>query len=234
MKAALKFIMTLVGLLLIAINIGVLLLITRFEGLLREGLTHQASQILNAEVHLEAVRIDWTEQALVFKGVSVFNPEGFTDREAIRIDALQVRPDLLTVFSKTPALREIVLHAAEVHLQYKPDAGTNLGAMMEQARQWSDQQVDGEKRVWGRPMSVAQMRSDTVALRVRSVEPASPELPLTLDAFAVDDPGKGQAVTGAGIIHLVIQNLMHRLTSLDGLSGPVQELLAGESDLEAA
>lgn len=234
MKSALKFIMTLTGLLLIGVNVAVVLLLTQFEGLLRDGLTHQAGQILDAEVHLEAVRIDWAEQALVFKGISIFNPEGFTDRDAVRIDTLWVRPDLLTVFGKTPVIREIVLQAAEVHLQYKPDIGANLGAMMEQARRWSEEQAEGEKLVWGRPMSVARLRSDPVTLLVQSVDPPSPEIPLTLEAFSVDDPGGGEPVSGARIIHLVLNNLMRRLTTLEGLSAPVKELLLGEADLDAA
>jgi len=226
--------MTLVGLLLIGVNAGVVLLMTQFEGLLRDGLTHQATQILKADVHLEAVRIDWAEQALVFKGVSIFNPAGYTDREAVRIDTLWVRPDLRTIFAKTPTIREISLQAAEVRLQYKSGTGTNLGAMMEQARQWSDEQAEGEKWVWGRPMRVALMRSDPVNLSVRSIEPPSADTPLAFDGFSVEDPGGGAAVSGARVIHLVLKNLMRRLATLDGLAGPVQELLLGEVDLESA
>ena len=233
MKAALKFIMTAVGLLLIGVNIGVVLLLTQFEGLLREGLTHQASQILKAEVRLEAVRIDWAEQALVFMGVAIFNPEGFTDRDALRIESLWVRPDLLTIFAKAPAVREIALQSAEIHLQYK-QGGTNLGAMMAHARQWSEGQAGGDKRVWGRPMQVARLRSDPVALQARSIDPPAPETTLTVEGFSVDDPAGGDAVSGARVMHLILKHMMRRLVSVEGLTGPVQELLLGEVELEGA
>lgn len=234
MKAALKFIMTLVGLLLICANVGVVLLLTQFEGLLRDGLTHQAGQILGAEVHLEAVRLDWAEQALVFKGVSVFNPEGFTDREALRIDALWVRPDLLTMFARTPTIQEIAVQTVSLHLQYQPGTATNLGAMMARAREWSDGQAGGERRVWGRPMQVDRLRSDPVAFQVRSSEPASAEMALEVAAFAVDDPAAGEAVSGARVIHLILKHVMRRLVAVEAMPGPAQELLLGEVDLEAA
>ena len=73
MKAALKFIMTAVGLLLIGLCLTTILLFTRFEGLLRDGLTHQAGRILHGEVRMEDIRFDWANQAIVFKGVSLLN-----------------------------------------------------------------------------------------------------------------------------------------------------------------
>ena len=143
MKAAIKFIMTLTGLLLIAINIGTVLLLTQFEGLLRQGITRQAGQILGSEVHLEGVRIDWSRQAIEFKGISVFNPEGFSDREAFRLESAWVYPQWLAIFSKTPVIDQVRIGEAQLQLQYDEAKGTNLGAMMERARDWADQQTRG-------------------------------------------------------------------------------------------
>lgn len=226
--------MTLTGLLLIGITIGTVLLLTQFEGALREGLTRKASQILKADVHLEAVRIDWSAQALDFKGVSVFNPEGFTDREAMRIESLQVRPQWTTVFSKTPVIREVALQGTRVHLQYKLGAATNLGAMMAHARHWTALQAEGERWVLGRPMTVAEIQSAPVALVHASMDPPVLEGTVTVEAFRVADPGNGEAVTGARVIHLVLKSLMKQFTLTNGLSDGLRELLIGESDLEGA
>lgn len=234
MKAALKFIMTLAGLLLIGLNIGVMLLVTQFEGVLRGGLTHQAGKILGAEVRLEAVRLDWAEQALVFKGVTIFNPEGFTDRDALRVASLVVRPDPMSIFARTPAVRQVSLEGAEVHLQYKADNGSNLGAMLDHARAWTESQADGEKRVWGRHVNVRELRSDPVKLQVERIEPAAAPVSRTLEAFTIADPGGDEAVSGARVIHLVLKGLMKQLTAAQGLSAPVRELLLGEWDREAA
>ena len=234
MKAALKFIMTLAGLVLIAANIGALLLLTRFEGLLRDGLTHQAGQILQAEVHLEAIRMDWSEQALVFKGVSVFNPAGFTDREALRIDSLWVRPNLMTVFAKTPLIDEILLEGSEVHLQLQPATGTNIGAMLNHARAWAEQQSGGEKRTWGRPVSVREIRSEPVSLEILRPENSSSGTSMAVAPFSQVDPAAGKTVSGARVLHLILRSLMKQLTVVDGLEEPVREFLLSEWDLESA
>jgi hypothetical protein len=234
LKAALKFILTSVGLLLIGLNLGVVLLLTRFEGVLRDGLTHQAGQILKADVHLEAVRVDWAEQALVFKGVTVFNPEGFSDREVLKIESVWVRPSLLTVFSKTPEIREIALENAAVQLQYKPGSGTNLGAMMAHARAWGDEQAEGARWTLGRPMAIRMLRSNPVPLGVRSVDSTGPEASLSVDAFSLTDPAGDTPVSGARVIHLILRSLMKRVTQVESLEEPARELLLGEADLEVA
>lgn len=244
MKAALKFIMTLSGLILIGIAIGTVLLLTQFEGALRDGLTRKAGQILHADVHLEGVRFDWLEQALVFKGVSVFNPEGFTDREAIRIESLQVRPQLLTIFSRTPVMKEVSLHGAEVHLQYKAEGGTNLGAMMapmDAGGAAPERTVQGIllqplDALWnlGRPLKVDVLRSDQVAFHVRDAGAETPELSLVVDAFSVSEPELAEAVSGTRIIQQTLTSLMKHASAANGMPAPVREKLLVEFDAEAA
>lgn len=227
MKAALKLIMTVTGLLLIAVSVGLVLLITRFEGVLRSGLTHQAGQILQAEVRLEAVRLDWAEQALLFKGVSVYNPGGFTDREALRIETLRVRPNLLTVFARTPEIQDISLGAASLHLQHQRGSGTNLGAMLEHARAWTGQQEDGERRIWGRRMKVAALRAGPASLNVRPVD--GPEQNLALDAFAEPEPAGDEMVTGARVMHLILHALIRKLAAAETLPASVREVVMEEA-----
>jgi len=234
MKAALKFIMTAIGLLLIAVNIGTIILLTRYEGVLRDGLAKRAGAILQADIHLEAVRFDWARQALVFKGVSIFNPEGFSDREAMRVEAMRVYPNWMTIFSKEPELSRIYLEQPELHLQYKAGTGTNLGAMMEHARHWGELQAEGDKRVWGRPLHLRELQSDPLKLHVKCTLPPTPEVSLAVDAFTVKNPGGDEAVSGARVMHVVLKTVMKRLASINTIVQPVRELLLGESDVEAA
>lgn len=229
MKAAIKFIMTLTGLLLIAINIGTVLLLTQFEGLLRQGITRQAGQILGAEVHLEGVRIDWSRQAVEFKGVSVLNPEGFSDREAFRLESAWVYPQWLAIFSKTPVIDQVRIGEARHQLQYDEKKGTNLGAMMERARNWADQQTRGEAWVLGRPVKIRKIVCDAAQITAESVSPPQPPIALTMSAFTVENPAGEEAVSGARAIHLVLQGMARQLGSLDGLFSFVRETVSAEA-----
>jgi hypothetical protein len=220
LKAAIKFIMTLTGLLLIGANIGTVVLLTQFEGLLRTGITRQAGQILQGEVHLEAVRIDWSRQALEFRGISVFNPKGFIDREALRIGSAWVRPQWLAIFSRTPVIDQVVIREARIQLQYDEGLGTNLGAMMAHAQAWSDQQDRGEAWVLGRPVTIREIVCDPVSL--------------TMNAFTTANPAGEEAVSGARAIHLVLQGMAKQLGAIDGVVNFVKETVALEASPSSA
>jgi hypothetical protein len=228
-KAAIKFIMTLVGLLLIGANIGTVLLLTQLEGLLRTGITRQAGQILHAEVHLEAVEIDWSHQALAFRGVAVFNPEGFSDREAMHLESVWVRPQWLAIFSRTPVIGQVVIRGARIQLQYVEGKGTNLGAMMAHARAWAEQQIRGEEWVLGRPVNIREIVCDPVEVEAESITPPQSSIALTMNAFRVSDPAGEEAVSGARAIYLVLQNMAKQLGALDGLFNSVRETVTEEA-----
>lgn len=231
MKAAIKFIMTLTGLLLIGMAIATVLLLTQFEGALRSALTHQASRILQCDVHLESLRIDWSEQALLFKGVSLFNPTGFTDREAVRVGTLLVKPEPLTLFSRTPGVSRISLKDAEVHLQYKVGTGTNVGTLMDHARLWAEKQEAAEEPVWGRRVLLREIQAAEVAVKAEGLVPPTPTIPVTVPPFSVEDPGGEAAVSGAKAMHLMFRGFLRQLRQLDTVIQPLRELLvAGDTE----
>jgi len=234
MRGALKFIMTAVGLALIGLFIAAVLLLTQFEGLLRKGLTHQAGRVLECEIRLEGVRFDWLEQALVFKGVSLYNPAEFTDREAVRVGSLVVKLDPLTLFSKTPRIREIHLRETSAHLQYKIGAGTNLGVLMAHAGTWADRQDAGELPLWGRPIKIHAIRADAVDLKVEGLAPPTPTAPLPVAAYTVDAPGGGEAIPVARAVELLFRSLLHEARQLDTMAAPLKELLNPAAEPVAA
>jgi hypothetical protein len=229
LKAAIKFIMTLTGLLLIGVNIGTVVLLTQFEGLLRTGITRQAGQILQAQVHLETVRIDWSRQALEFRGISVFNPKGFVDRESLHIGSAWVRPQCLTIFSRTPIVDQVVIREARIQLQYDEGMGTNIGAMMAHAQAWTEQQERGEEWVLGRPVNIREIVCDPVELKVESIDPPQPPVSLTMNAFSIANPAGEEAVSGAHAIHLVLQSMAKQLGAIDGVVNFVKETVALEA-----
>lgn len=228
MKAALKFIMTAVGLLLIGLLLVVVLLLTQFDGLLREGLARQAGRILQCDVHLEGVRLDWSARAFVLNGVSLMNPAGYTDREAIRVEAVRVKPELLTLFSRTPVVARVSLREPRVHLQYKAGTGTNIGVLRSHAKAWSEKQASGEESVWGRRVLLREIRSGEMNVRVEGLTPPTPSVPLTIAPFTVEDPGGGAAISGARAMQFVLRGMLQHIARLDTLVEPVKELLRSE------
>lgn len=228
MKAALKFIMTSVGLLLIGLCLGTILLFTRFEGLLRDGLTHQAGRILQGEVRLEDIRLDWANQAIVFKGVSLLNPEGFTDREALRIDFVRVTPEPLTLFSRTPGVANIALEGIELHLQYHTDGASNLGVLLKHAGSWAERQEQSDETVWGRPIELARIQAAEATVDVEALTSSSPPQTRSVPAYTMESPAPDGAITGARTIHLLLQGFLDSLRKVEGLPPALQSVLDEE------
>jgi hypothetical protein len=224
-RAALKLIMTVVGLLLIGTFVALILLFTQFEELLRDGLTHQAGRILKCEVRLEGVRVDWTQQALVFKGFTLFNPEGFTDREALRIGTMTVKPEALSIFSKTPGVSRITVDDVRLHLQYKAGSGTNIGGLSEHARDWAEKQEVAEESVWGRRFKLKMIESAPIVVKIEGLIPPTPVVSLESPAFTVDAPGGGAAITGAKATQLLFRGMLGEIRRLDGVVDPLRGLL---------
>lgn len=224
MISAIKFIMTLIGLLLIGLNIASVLLLTQCEGVLRAGITRQARQVLQAEVRLERVRLDWSLRALEFRGVSVHNPEGFTDREAIWVESIRVRPDFLTLFARAPVMRQVTLQGGRIQLQHSPERGTNLGAITASAAAWADQQNRGETLVLGRRMRFQELVCETVEIQTRDGDNAGqPPISVTLPGFALPLPESEGGMSGAQAIHAMLQAVAGQITGLSGLSAFVAE-----------
>ena len=225
MKAALKFIMTAVGLLLIGLFIVVALLLTRFEGVLRDGLTYQAGRILQSEVRLESARFDWSERAFVLKGVTVFNPEGFTDRDAIRIEAFTVKPDPLTLFSKNPTIAHVGLRGTEVHLQISAEQQNNLGTLVRHVDGWVAKQEAGHKTTWGRQVRLREIRGGAVNGHVEKLLPPTSTVPLEVAPFNVS-VGDGEHVSsGAGILLKTLNTLAEEIRQVDGLDAVLKDTL---------
>jgi hypothetical protein len=203
-------------------------MVTQFESLLRDGLTHQAGRILECEVHLEALRLDWATQSVVFRGVSLMNPEGYTDREALRVETVTIRPQLLTLFARTPILERVRLDGVSAHLQYRTGAGTNLGALRDNARGWAEQQVAGEVAVWGRPVVVQEIAVAPVSMKVESLAPPTPAVPLELPAFTVTEPEERGAITAARGMQLALRGLLRQAGQVESVVGALRALLTSD------
>ncbi len=225
MKAAIKFIMTAVGLLLIGLLLTVILLFTRFEGALQSGLTHQAGKILKCEVHLEGIRVDWTARSVVFKGLSLFNPEGFTDREAIRVGTMTVKVEPLTLFSKSPVLQQITLNDMRMHLQYTGENKSNLGALLTQARDYATSQDSGEVAIWGRRLKFNTIHLGASALATEGIEPAVAVATLETLPLTTENPNPDEVLTVARTFERILMDVVRQVQQTAGVSDALRIML---------
>ena len=227
MFAALRFGMTLIGLLLIAIAIGGIVLFTQMEGTARRFLEAQASQVFDAEVKIG--RLTWTlsNPGVLLEDISIQNPEGFADKPAYTCDAVHFRFRPETLFSENPAIATMEVIGSKANLDYTLGKGTNLGHLAQNATEYEEEHATTPQPFWKRDIYIDQFKSDPTSLKV-GPGPLKMEVP----AFSVDRDEADGPVPAVNASALFLKMLVKEVVTLRGIIRPVADLLKHEMATE--
>lgn len=226
MKGCLKVSLTVIGLILILIAVGVLLLLSKAENHLRDGVQKAFEYATGADVELESVHAFPWRQTVEFRGLDFLNPPPFKDGAAIHLDRVSLLFDLRSIFSQAPRIRRILVDGARVNIRYEAGRGTNLGALTKHSEQPpespSAQQQDSRRFLIDE--FVCKGAKVALSANVAPVPPVSFELaPFKLSG----DVGQ-RAVTTTEATSLFLRTLMRETLTMKGLLKPVASLIQGE------
>jgi hypothetical protein len=96
------------------------------DGIVQRGLERRGSEILGTAVHIDSVQIALQHGRGTVRGVHVTNPPGFIAPDALRLDAVTVEVDLLTLLSSPTIVRVIRLEAPQVFYEVNAQGGSNF------------------------------------------------------------------------------------------------------------
>jgi uncharacterized protein involved in outer membrane biogenesis len=133
-KLFLKSVLTLVGLVLILLGVGVLVASSQADRWGSPLIARYLTNVFQSQVSVDGMSVYPLLAAVEIRGISVENPEGFTAGEAMRIPRTRIRFDAMSLFSDTPVIDSILVEDADVTLHYELGSGTNLGTLARNAR----------------------------------------------------------------------------------------------------
>ncbi len=222
MKAAVRLIMTTVGLVLIAIAVGAIVLREQAGEFAKGRVARQMSHVLGTDTSVERISISPFERAIVLHRLAVKNPPEFKSGDAIRCEKLSLVPDWRTVFGRSPTVHELRLEGTEIDLRYELGRGSNLGMLSQHAADLAKTNPPGRR------LRIERLRSEAAKMRLDSnITPKSP-VSFQVAAFEVDNLDDGEGISAAKLSSVVLRSLVLEVITVKGLLRPVVSLLTGE------
>jgi len=115
------------GLIAIA-TIGALILSVSVDGMVKSNIESTTSQMLETSVEVNDVAISILDGSGNIAGVTIHNPEGFSDNPAVKLQQISMKVNLYSLLSDTVIVEEI--HIQKPNLYYEQKAsGSNLNAL---------------------------------------------------------------------------------------------------------
>jgi hypothetical protein len=124
---------------LLAIIIGVVIYVMgSLDSIIKAAVETYGSEITQADVSLDKVKIEPTSGEGALTGLTVGNPKGFKSDSAFRLGEVSVALDIATVTEDTIVIREIVIDSPEITYELGA-GGDNLRALQKNVDDYAAQ-----------------------------------------------------------------------------------------------
>lgn len=117
-----------IGVLIVAVVVIVVFVLSSLDSLIKEAVETYGSEITQADVRLDNVKIEATSGKGALSGLKVGNPKGFETESAFRLGEISVSLDVGSVTEDVIVINEIVIAGPEVTYEMA-SGGTNIDAL---------------------------------------------------------------------------------------------------------
>lgn len=217
-----KLVMTIVGGTLILATLLTVLLLHQADPLARRLSERALEALLRAPVELESVGVSPFTASAHVRGITVYNPEGFKEGPALRIECVSVHFEPLTLFSEHPAIAEIRLDGPTVYLQHESGRGTNIGALARAATPIKKPNAPHKE------FALKSVRTDEGKLVMSSDVVPVAKVGLNVAPFQLDEFQEGPPLDSATIVSVLLRSVVREMFTVKGLLPPVLEALREE------
>lgn len=114
--------------LIVATAIGALALSFSIDGIVKSNIESTTSEMLDTSVDVDNVAISILDGSGTIDGFTIHNPEGFTDKPAVKLQQIKMQLDLYSLLSDTVVVKEIHIQKPELFFEQK-GVSNNLNAL---------------------------------------------------------------------------------------------------------
>jgi hypothetical protein len=220
MKTGWKWLGGLLALVVALVAGGAWWLHGNLDGMVKRGIAHYGSQMTQAHVAVDAVRIRGTDGSGVVRGLVVGNPAGFRTAHALKVGAIEVAVDIGTLTDSVVVIKRIVIESPDV-IYEKGDTMTNFDAIQQNIGRTlgaSDESPSRKLIVDEFVIRHARAQATAPGLGGRTVSATLPDITLR-------NVGRAQGgVTPAQLGQIVARALSQRLVASLGFDHVVKSL----------
>lgn len=112
------------------IALGALILSFSMDRIIKSNIEQTTSDMLDTSVEVNDASISILDGTGSIDGITIHNPEGFSDNPAVKLQQISIKMDLATILSDTVIIDSIEIKQPEVYFEQK-GAGINLEKLSE-------------------------------------------------------------------------------------------------------
>ncbi|WP_138431071.1 hypothetical protein [Fodinibius saliphilus] len=117
--------------LIITATIGAVILSLSVDSMVKSNIESTTSEMLDTSVEVEDVTISILNGKGSIKGITIHNPEGFSENPAVKLQQITLEIDPYSLFSETVRVKEIRIENPELYFEQKV-IGSNLNALSDE------------------------------------------------------------------------------------------------------
>lgn len=223
MKSCLKTIVTMVGLVLIALALLGIFAATQLDKSATAFMQTGLEYVYLTEVEVDDVHVSLANPAMEIEGIRIMNPPSFKQEPAITIEKVRVLIDVPSLFSSTPTLPSVEVLNPQITVRYRMGEGTNIGQLLKNADRFESRR-DASDTPFGarRRFRVGTLDSEggTMQFSTNVLPVSTPELKIS--AFEIEDLENDPLNIGQ-IGALLLRGVFTRGITVNGVFDPIAD-----------
>ncbi len=207
-RAAPKFILISIGLVLIAIGVSGTFLLAQAQSALKKSAGDMLTDVFDQSVSVGGVFIDPFQRALVLSDFRLDNPDGFKEGPMLEIPFVHIIPEWSYLFTDEPSIERITLNNADIYFRFKFGDGSNLGAFADKI----EERGSSEKTI-----TVNEIVAEDAEFHFANAWIPSALMDFELVDIHIQDVGDGESLTPGKVVSIFLRSVVNEAVTLKGL-----------------
>lgn len=211
---------------LIALGIGGLVVYTQAEKFASRSLSEILTDSFAATAEVQSITVAPTKKSLILHNVSLKNPMGFKEGDALTSKRVIVRVDPFSLLTSTPVIEQLTFLDTEVHYRYEVMQGTNIGKLAKQLEDFSGVDPTPVEFV------VKNIRCKDANVQFSTNLIPKAQMDMSLMTVELNDLNGDDPITPSLAASIFLQGVIKETLTLNGLLSPLVKILRKESEDE--
>lgn len=198
------------------------------DGIVKSSIEESGTELFQTEVDIRNVNISLFDGSGEIYGLSVANPEDFSDEPAIEMQEIRIKVNLMSLFSDTILVDNVHITGASLFFEQQ-----GFGINLRQLNQNMDLSSDEEEPA----MIIDHLLVDGATVRVSSTIDRERTAEATLENFELNGIGHQGSNTMKQSMQQVMEPIIERAIQeavsrglLEQLENKIQDLLGGDDE----
>lgn len=198
------------------------------DGIVKSNIEESGTELFQTQVDVGNVNISLFDGSGEIYGLSVANPEDFSDEPAIEMEEIRIKVDLMSLLSDTILVENVNITGASLFFEQQ-----GFGVNLRQLNENMDLAVDEDDPA----MVIDHLLVDGATVRVSSTIDRERTAEATLESFELNGIGRQGSNTIKQSMQQIMEPLIERAIQeavsrglLEQLENKVQDLLGGDEE----